>query len=587
MQTPKKIVPSLLVIKNAWQASWEDSLKIWSRYTRLREPCWCLDDQTAREEGLSEGFAMIRLVDQSIVINLGEIQTQGLADFPVEIMSHEIGHHILCPADLNDQARLIAYTRRALPGRENQAGLVANLYTDLLINDRLKRESDLRMDQVYQILLENTPDNADLWNFYVRIYEILWSLPRGTLVRGKVTAKMEGDAYLGSRLVRVFRRQWLLGAGRFAALCLPYLETPVMVMGRGMGAWRDTRNAVEGGMPQGLTEIDAAEVEGAIHPAFDPRISGDDSVLPPKPIQSPPEGEGMAGLGQHRQPFEYGQILKALGLPLDDHRIAVQYYRERARAHLIAFPSREMPESREPLMEGLEPWTFGEPVEKADWQESVIYSPHVIPGMTTFQRTWGHMAGSESEKAPLDLDLYVDCSGSMPNPQVNISYTTLAGAIIALSALRAGARVQATLWSGANQFDTTGDFIRDEDRILSILTGYLGGSTAFPLHILRETYEQRAAKPRPTHILVISDLGVDTLFNEDERGNSGESIVTRALETAGGGCTLALNIRSEWRQTYPSLVRAANLGMHIHAVNDWADLVKFAREFSRRNYGSD
>ena len=42
---------------------------------------------------------------------------------------------------------------------------------------------------------------------------------------------------------------------------------------------------------------------------------------------------------------------------------------------------------------------------------------------------------------PLDLDLYVDCSGSMPNPQVNVSYLTLAGAIVALSALRAGARV--------------------------------------------------------------------------------------------------------------------------------------------------
>ncbi len=585
MQTPKEIAPSLSALKKAWQASWEDSLNIWSRYTRLREPCWCFDDQTAREQELSEGFAMIRLVDQAIIINLREVQAQGLAEYPLEILSHEIGHHILCPADLNDQARMIACMRRALPGKENQAGLIANLYTDLLINDRLERESSLRIDEVYQILLKSTPDNTDLWNFYVRIYEILWSLTRGTLVRGKITAKMEGDAYLGSRLVRVFRRQWLAGAGRFAALCLPYLETAIVVKDQGIGIWRDTLNAAAGGLPQGLTEINSDEIEGAIHPAFDPMISGDDSVAPPKAPQQPPEGAGTAGVGQHRQPHEYGQILKALGLPLDDHQIAVQYYRERARPHLVPFPSREMPENSEPLMEGLEPWTIGDPLEQADWQESIIYSPHVIPGLTTLQRTWGQTEGRETEKAPLDLDLYVDCSGSMPNPQVHVSFTTLAGTIVALSALRAGAQVQATLWSGFNQFDTTGGFIRDEDQILNILTGYLGGSTAFPLHVLRETYRQRAVQPRPTHILVISDLGVDTMFNDDELGNNGESIVTHAMETAGGGCTLALNIRSEWRQTYPPLVRAAALGMHIHAVNDWVELVKFAREFSRRNYG--
>ena len=39
-----------------------------------------------------------------------------------------------------------------------------------------------------------------------------------------------------------------------------------------------------------------------------------------------------------------------------------------------------------------------------------------------------------------------------------ISYLALAGTILALSALRAGARVQATLWSGAGQFETTAGF---------------------------------------------------------------------------------------------------------------------------------
>src|SRR5205807_2795271 len=122
---------------------------------------------------------------------------------------------------------------------------------------------------------------------------------------------------------------------------------------------------------------------------------------------------------------------------------------------------------------------------------------------------------------PVDLDLYVDCSGSMPNPQVMVSYLALAGAIVALSALRVGARVQATLWSGPRQFETTGGFISEAQQVLRILTGYLGGSTAFPIHLLRETYGARRRGARPAHIVVISDDGVDTMFASDELGNKG------------------------------------------------------------------
>ena len=117
-----------------------------------------------------------------------------------------------------------------------------------------------------------------------------------------------------------------------------------------------------------------------------------------------------------------------------------------------------MPETTEPLPEGIRTWEIGSPLEEIDWLETVLASPHIVPGETTMQRTWGVSEGSEPEKRPVDLDLYVDCSGSMPNPQVMVSFLALAGAIVALSALRVGARVQATLWSGPRQFETTGGF---------------------------------------------------------------------------------------------------------------------------------
>lgn len=62
--------------------------------------------------------------------------------------------------------------------------------------------------------------------------------------------------------------------------------------------------------------------------------------------------------------------------------------------------------------------------------------------------------------------------------------------------------------SGTREFITTDGFISDEKQILKIITGYLGGSTAFPIHILRDTYKDRKPNARKVHILVVSDEGL-------------------------------------------------------------------------------
>ncbi len=596
--TEKTPNQKLVLLQRGWLDLWPSALAQWSRFTLLREPVWCYTDEQAAAEGLTESFAMIRLTDQSIVINLAQVAQLQLDQYGLEIMAHEIGHHILCPANLTDNARMIARMRWALPTRESTAEFIGNLYTDLLINDRLQRSAGLKIADVYKTIGGMSKDA--MWSLYMRIYEILWALPRHTLVAGDIDSRLEGDAQLGARLIRSYAREWLDGAGRFAALCLPYLlengGTGIMKL---LGKWRDTKNAGAGGMPAGLTEIETGEVEGAIHPALDDSLEGeeepgadsaDGADVASKARPADPDGTPRSA-GQHREPFEYGAILKALGMTLDDHEIAVRYYRERAMPYLIKFPSRILPESTEPLPEGLEPWDIGDSLDQADWVESVFVSPRVIPGLTTVQRVWGTTQGSMPERMPLDLDVYIDCSGSMLNPQINISYLALAATIVTLSALRAGARVQATLWSGAREFVTTDGFITDEHRILEIITGYLGGSTAFPIHILRDTYKDRKPADRATTILIISDDGVTTIYGKDEQGNDGGVISRMALKNARGGGTMALNLYEYWDQ--PSnigtnyLLLAQQDGWRIHPVRDWNQLIDFARKFSAMTYAPD
>lgn len=581
-------------IRDDWMARWADALALWSKFTKLREPKFCFNEKEEKAEGLTNSFAMIRLNDTSVVLSLPQIAANKLEKFPLEIMGHEIGHHVYCPADISDQGRMIARIRRGLPTKEQLAPFVANIYADLLINDRLQRSAGLKMMDVYRALGEESGDR--MWTFYMSIYEILWSLQRGSLAKGKIDSRIEGDAQLGSRIVRVYAKDWLRGSGRFAALCLPYLlEDEGKQMQKLLKGWLDTQNAGAGGMPDGLTEIDSDEIDDNIHPSRDKRLTGiyDDGeeagagadTVSQEPTHASSNTPGNRE-GQCREPFEYGEILKGLGVNLSAHEIAIRYYRERAVPHLIKFPVRILPESQEPLMEGLDVWDTGSPLEDIDWFETVMVSGQVIPGYTTVQRVYGTSSGSLPEKEPVDLDLYVDCSGSMPNPQWATSYLTLAGAIISLSALRAGSRVKATLWSGKHDFQTTGAFIGDQHEIMKILTGYIGGATAFPIHLLRDTFENRKPTNRPVHVLVISDDGVDTMFEKDERGNSGWDVARMALEKGRSGGTMVLNLWSDW-QSNETLVKAHGEGWDIHRVKDWDELVEFARAFSKANYDKE
>ncbi|HEU0300172.1 MAG TPA: hypothetical protein VFR37_11975, partial [Longimicrobium sp.] len=133
MTTSPAAAPPVETLAAQWEAAWPAALAAWSRFTRLRPPTLCLTEKEAAREGLAGSFAMIRLVDQAVVVSLPEVRDSGVEAFAVEVLAHEIGHHVLAPATLTDHVRMIARMRRALPTLEQHAATVANLYTDLLI----------------------------------------------------------------------------------------------------------------------------------------------------------------------------------------------------------------------------------------------------------------------------------------------------------------------------------------------------------------------------------------------------------------------------------------------------------------------
>ena len=581
----------------SWQNAWPQALACWSKYTRLSDPIWCYTETAAQREGLTASFAMIRLTDQRVVIDLTQLCAGGLEGYALQVLAHEIGHHIYAPGNLSDHVRCIARIRRALIEQANRAPMIANLYTDLLINDRLQRSAGLDMAAVFAQMVRNDPEQSSvLWRVYLRIYEVLWQLSPGSLCLQPLADSAEGDARLGARLVRHYAGDWLRGAAPFAMLMYPHLIAD-QENAKALDKLMDTEGAGLDGEVHGLTEMDDDENVG-VHPSLDPALNGaaikDDAKSAASASAKAELERAQQGKGQAREPFEYGELLRAAGIKISPKLAAIQYYRERALPHLIAFPTRPAPLSQELIPEGTGPWEVGEPFDEIDWLQSLLICPVPIPGVTTVRREYGFSPGSEPARISIDLDIYVDSSGSMPDPARNLSYPALAGAVIALSALRTGARVQVTLWSGKNQVISTVGFIRDEDAILAVLTGCIGGGTQFPLPKLRDCYAARTEFDRPAHILVVSDDGASTMFDSaDEQGVSGFEVCKTALARARGGGTLVLQLDPKWEtravnkgHPFFAFRQARADGWDITAVNTLQDLMQFAHAFVKQNYAA-
>lgn len=572
-----------------WMAAWPEALQAWSPYTRLKAPRLCSSTAEARAEGLRGSFAMIRLSDQAVVVDLEGVAEYGIEDHAVEVLAHEIGHHVYAPASVTEHLRCLARMRPALPSLLASIPLVANLWTDLLINDRLQRSAGLAMDQVMLKVMaprEGQPPRPPVWRLYARSYEILWGMRAGSLAGPWLPDDIDADARLVARLVRHHARRWMDAAVRFAGILFPYLYDDAVE--HGLEIWEDTRDAGQGGHPDGLTEIDPAEARPP--PLGDPELDR----VGKAPVATMPEVASSANTsgGQTRDPYDYGELLRLGGLRLDPAQAAIRYYAERARPWLVPFPGQSAPVLEDELPEGLSIWESGEPLERIDWLESVRRQPRVVPGLTTVQRDYGQSPGPAEKIQPLDLDLYVDSSGSMPDPRQALSWPALAGAVICLSALRAGASVHVTLWASREQVWCTDGFVRQADAALAVLTGYYGGGTQFPLPVLRELHAGRVKLKRPTHVLVISDDGASTMFDTpDERGTPGFDVCARALKQAAGGGTLALNLHDRWEQSrrpgnaHDWIARARDeQGWRVETVATLEGLLGFARRFARLHY---
>lgn len=569
-----------------WRSHWKQAKLEWNPLLRLQEPIWCLSHQDAKKEGLSGSFAMIRLTDHRIVINLEEIVERGISDYAIEILAHEIGHHIFTPANLYDNAILLNRIRFALPGIEDRAPMVSNLYADFLINDKLQRINKLRMSKVYQAI--NSEDNfSEFWTLMMRTYEYLWRLNRGELATNLSfhSKKIDADASLLASLVRSYSKNWIHGGGRFAVMVYPYLmdDKTFKDARKKILILLDAEDAGVGAMDiSGMTELDLEGYDEIIDMRKEALGLLEDEGDKSDSLGS--EKNKLGGQGPrngYMGPGNYIDLMKQVNPKADEQRLINAYYKEIALPHLIDFPVEISENVSLDLPEGLETWDIGDPIEEVDWLQSAILSPALIPGLTTQKRTYGSDSDNAISESPLNVYIGIDCSGSMMNPKQNFSWPVLAATVIGLSALRAGASVMGCLSGEPGDYLETDGFITDETDLLTTLTSYLGTGYAYGIERLRKPFEEESTKK--SHIVIVTDNDIFSMLDSDtQTKQTNWELAELALKNAGGHGTMVLHSHPDYNKDF--VIRLKKMGWKVYYVTNETELLKFASEFSQQNY---
>ncbi len=226
-----------------WLNFWQIARKRVSPFMTLNDPTIIEDPAAALAVGMlnphtgKSEIAGISMASQDTYISNHTLSAHKpqLYAYLVEIMAHEMGHHLWTPKHSQRAVIINSFANKVLEDPQKSA-MAANLYEDMIINTRLLKEHDLRMVALYQAMNHGkTRHDSKLWQLYMRAYEILWELKPGTLT-DPVAKSIETDARRLAGIIHTYGLDQgpkagvseLVGMRKFAKVIQPYLDPPGM-----------------------------------------------------------------------------------------------------------------------------------------------------------------------------------------------------------------------------------------------------------------------------------------------------------------------------------------------------------------------
>jgi hypothetical protein len=454
---------------------WPRAQAHWSRFLLLRPPA---------DDASQPTVAHIDLATRQVGLHYQLIREKGLLDCVEAILAHEVGHHVRYPATLAVQARLRLLEKALLP---LEGYSVINLFTDLLINDTLRPALEAQLTRVYQAFTGEADWERDpAFLFYLAVYEERWQLGPGSLM-GPGHAAF-GESYPDYRAEAQVLGQDLFHLGPnlytqflyFVSVVSRYVpppkrESPASLDPYACGCGEPSAEDWAEALTPDAREREAirrAERAGWIRKEVAERMTDRDALA-----------RRIATLPGSR-------TADATRVP----EVMAAYYRRQAERYLLRPPpQRAWGEATTPTT--LEEWEPGEPLRDVDWAATITQRGPLLGAAQPLRRQ--RVAEAEGWEVPLwqpRVEVYLDVSGSMPDPRVTRNAMTLAAQILVTGAVRAGGWARAVLYSCAPV--VFWEWCRSETELSRFLMHYVGAGTDFPFELLRTSVSEcRAAQP--------------------------------------------------------------------------------------------
>ncbi len=479
-------------------SAWREGIGVWGVSIELTPPlAWDPKDKDAF--GGSEPLAFVNMETRQVVVNYSLLHEMNALHCLPAVLAHEVGHHIRFPHTLGLAARLELLMARILPGAPR---MLLNLFFDLQVNEYVGHTHAASLQEVYRAFSRRAATDSPIFAFYLAIYEELWGLPPGDLGKHAPSLTMDATYPNWEIEARMFAQTfWSLPDSTlqfiyFCSIIARYLtghegkQGKMPMSGDLIRPTPDDYANALGGSRAVDNAIDEATKKGWLDAAKSGEIKSKDALAGLDRVLS-----GMPG--NQAAPFRRAIVNK-------------HYYRL-VEEHLFRVPPK--PNQRPPdaiIPSTTEDREWGDSPSAIDWTASIRAAGAMAAAMP-LQRT---LLPDESDKKGHwmpHIEIWLDTSGSMPDPQTSVNAMTLAAQILAAAAIRKGGRVRAVIYSWGDPLIS--DWMQDEAKARDFLLNYSGGGTDYPFTLFKEHSLER----KDTIHVVISDS--DYLYNTKENKN--------------------------------------------------------------------